>query len=229
MVRFGTDSCANEGKESKQPFPPPALPLPLKRILSPSDICPKQFWDFSRKFPELFRNISNIFRYFVRPLFIGFCDPPKLFRYFSNIFRYFPNVFWNISNIFRYISGIFRDTFGPVPVTCSDHCVQFLELSVLQSHNLSSFSWEPSINVLWNHPKTSDCGMASQTPIKSEDAISDTFNINVAPEFVFDKFVRTFLTESNEIWRRWAAPTMFFSHSAFWHLCIFISSQQALN
>ena len=52
----------------------------------------------------------------------------------------------------------------------------------------------------------------------------------VNPTWVFfDKFVRTFFTESNEIWRRWAAPTTFFSQSAFWHLCVFISSQQALN
>ena len=36
--------------------------------------------------------------------------------------------------------------------------------------------------------------------------------------FSSHKFVRTFFTESNEIWRRWAAPTMFFSHSALWHL-----------
>ena len=86
MVRFGTDSCASEGKESKQPPPPQALSLPLKTVLSPFDICPKQFWDFSRKFPEIFRNISNIFRYFVRSLFIGFRDPPKLFRYFFEHF-----------------------------------------------------------------------------------------------------------------------------------------------
>ena len=127
MVRFGTDFCASGRKESKQPPPPQALLLPLKSVLSPSDICPKQFWDFSRKFPEIFRNISNIFRYFVRPLFIGFRDPRSFFVTFSNIFRYFPNVFRNISNIFRYISGTFRDTFGPVPVTRSDHCVTIPE------------------------------------------------------------------------------------------------------
>ena len=117
MVRFGTDSSASEGKESKQPPPPQALSLPLKRVLFPSDICPKQFWDFSRKFPEIFRNISNIFRYFACPLFIVFHDLRSLFATFSNIFRYLNSErFRNISNIFRYISGIVRDTFGPVPV-----------------------------------------------------------------------------------------------------------------
>ena len=94
---------------------------------------------------------------------------------------------------------------------------------MLQSHNLSSLSSEPSINVLWDHPKTSDCSMASQTPIKSEGTISDTFNIDVWREhnwniedyvdwtmtnsiliivnptwdFFFSQFVRTFFTESN--------------------------------
>ena len=160
-----------------------ALPLPLKRLFSPSDICPKQFWDFSRKFPENFRNISNIFRYFVRPIFIGFRDPPKFSRYFfehfsllserfSEHFEHFPLHFrhfpWHLRPRSRY-------TFGPWRY----NSWKLLELSMLQSHNLSSLSAEPSINVLWDHPKTSDCSMASQTPIKSEDPISDIFNNNV--------------------------------------------------
>ena len=121
MVRFGTDSCANEGKESKQPPPPSGPAAATQDDPFPSDICPKQFWNFSRKFPEMFRNISNIFRYFVRPIFIGFCAPPKLFCYF---FEHFSLLSEHFSEHFEhYISGIFRDTFVPVPVTRSDHCV----------------------------------------------------------------------------------------------------------
>ena len=123
MVRCGTDSCANAGKESKQPPPPQTLSLPLKRILSPSDICPKQFWDFSRKFSEIFRNISNILRYFVRPLFLGFCDPPKFFRYFFEHLSLLSERFSEHFDNFPLHFGHFRDTFGPVPVTRSDHCV----------------------------------------------------------------------------------------------------------
>ena len=61
MVRFGTDSVQAKGKSLNKPPPPPqALSLPLKRILSLSDICPKQFWDF----PENFRKFFKTFRTF---------------------------------------------------------------------------------------------------------------------------------------------------------------------
>ena len=129
---------------------------------------------------------------------------------------------------------------------------------MLQSHNLSSLSAEPSINVLWDHPKTSDsvatvawrAKRQSSQKMLSRTLSTETLNEHTTkilkivwiepwqtrswlfvnpPEFFLDKFVRTFFTESNEIWIRWAAPTMFFSHSPFWHLCVFISSQQALN
>ena len=79
---------------------------------------------FSRIFPEIFRNISSIFRYFVGPLFIGFRDPPSFFvTFFEHLSLLSERFSETFSNIFRYISGIFRDTFGPVPVTRSDHCL----------------------------------------------------------------------------------------------------------
>ena len=125
MVRFGTDSCASEGKESKPP-PPPLRPCRchsrgyFPRLTS----VRKQFWDFSRKFPEIFRNISNIFRYFVRPLFIGVSRPSEafslLFRTFFVTFRTFFGTFRTFSVTFRAFSVT---SFSPVPVTRSDHCV----------------------------------------------------------------------------------------------------------
>ena len=81
----------------------------------------------SGTFPENFRKFFGTFRTFSvtssAHYLWGFATLRSFFVTFSNIFRYFPNVFRNISNIFRYISGIFCDTFGPVPVARSDHCV----------------------------------------------------------------------------------------------------------
>ena len=240
MVRFGTDACASEGKDSKQP--PPLRPCRchsrgsfprLTSVRNSSGI-------FSRTFPENLRNISNIFRYFVRPLFTGFRDPPKVFRYsegFSLLFRTFFVIFRTFFGTFRTFAVTFRalsvTPSAPFPVHVRTIALQFLELSMLQSHNLSSLSSEPSINVLWDHPKTSDCSMANQTPMKSEDAISDTSTLTLnehttkilkivwiepsnsvliicKPHLFSDKFVRTFFTESNEIWRRWLPLPCFF-------------------
>ena len=89
-----------QGRSLNNPPPLQALSLPLKRVMSPSDICPKQFWDFSRKFPEMFRNISNIFRYFVRTLFTGVRNPPKVF--FPLFFRTFPLLSESFSEHFEH-------------------------------------------------------------------------------------------------------------------------------
>ena len=164
MVRFGTDSCASEEKESKQlpskqhPPPPQALSLPLKRIRSPSDICPKQFWDFSR---QISGNFSEHVEHFplLRPSTICRVSRPSevFFFFFVNFFRTFSVTSRTFFGTFRTFSVTFRafsvTPLAPFPLHVRTIALQFLELSMLQSHNLSSLSLEPSINVLWDYPK----------------------------------------------------------------------------
>ena len=180
MVRFGTDSGASEGKESKQP-PPPLRPCCChSRGSSP---CLASVRNSSGIFPENFRKSSEHFEHF--PLL----RPPTIYRVsrpseaFSLLFRTFFVTFRTFFGTFRTFSVTFR-TFSVTPsapflLHIRTIALQFLELSMLQSHNLSSLNAEPFINVLWDHPKTSDCSVTSQTPIKSEDTISDTFNNTV--------------------------------------------------
>ena len=168
-----------KGRNLNNP-PPRALSLPLKRNLSPSDICPKQFWDFSRKFLENF----GTFRTFslLRPPTNHRVSRPSevfslLFRTFFVIFRTFFRTFQTFSVTFR---AFFVTPSAPSPLHVWTIVFQFLELSMLQSHNLSSLSSEPSINVLWDHPKASDCSMASQMPIiqKIQSRTHSTLTLN---------------------------------------------------
>ena len=150
-----------KGKSLNNPPPPPqALSLPLKRILSPSDICPKQFWDFFLKFPENFRNIFEHFPLLCLPTIYKVSRPSEVFfRYFFEHFSLFSERF---SEHFEHFSVTFRafsvTPSAPFPLHVRTIALQFLELCC----------------------RATTCRLsARKTPIKSEDTSLDTFNINV--------------------------------------------------
>ena len=74
------------GRNLNNPPPLHGLCAACQEDPFPFGICPKQFRGVSRTYPENVRNLSNIFCYIVRPLFIGLSDQ-KLSVLFSNTFR----------------------------------------------------------------------------------------------------------------------------------------------
>ena len=169
-----------KGRSLNNP-PPPSGPV------AATQEGPFPVWHLSETvlgfFPKFSGKFSEHFEHFplLRPPIIYRVSRPS--EAFSLLFRTFFVTFRTFFGTFRTFSVTFRafsvTPSAPFPLHVRTIALQFLELSMLQSHNLSSLSAEPSIKVLWGHPKTSDCGVASQTPIKSEDTISDTFNSNV--------------------------------------------------
>ena len=145
---------------SRNSRPSMSCALPLKRILRLSAVWLKQFQDFPNKNQEDFRSILNIFRHFIRPLFVSFRNPPKfpLLLKHLRLCHYFSSAFGTVwtSSIF---SSIFHCTFEPIAVAQSDLCNTI-----------------PGTLDLACRATTCHLSTCNQVYDRSEYAISDKFN-----------------------------------------------------